>query len=146
MTLNQSGNATVSLQASPDLVDQFDEWVADSEYANRSEALRQLMREAAEAPTLRGTPLVPPSDDQLATAYQRLCAVANDDGIVRSKTADSVLAAMLGVSATEVESLVLKPLQERRYIFQRSDVYGNHAWKINGWDPGPDAIDGDRDE
>jgi hypothetical protein len=81
------GGASVSFQADEELVENFDEWVEQSQYGNRSEALRTLMAQASDSDPDTGTPLVPPSEDRLATAYKRLCDYANQNGVVRHDAA-----------------------------------------------------------
>jgi len=132
--MNPSGNATVSLQADSGLVDDFDEWVAGSDYSNRSEALRALMRDAAERPTDHDTPLRPPVEEDLEKSYRVLCDLANKDGIVRDKTAKSVLASRLGIDQNEVMPMILKKLHRRNYLRRQSNLQGSVTWKLNGWE------------
>jgi Arc/MetJ-type ribon-helix-helix transcriptional regulator len=134
--MNPSGSATVSLKADGELVESFDEWVDGSRYDSRSAALRGLMREAAEGSPDTGTPLVPPSDDDLLeTAYRKLCRASNDDGVIKADRARRVLAGGAeNLSKSDVTDMVLLPLRSRGYLSRRANLRGDVAWKIVGWD------------
>jgi Arc/MetJ-type ribon-helix-helix transcriptional regulator len=132
--MQTAGGASVSFQADERLVDSFDDWVEDSTYDSRSEALRQLMAEASESTPDTGTPLAPPSEERLATAYERLCDYANRNGWVRDEAAKSGLASVLNLGKSEVQHAVLKKLSRRGYVRRQNNVYGDASWKIVGWD------------
>lgn len=131
--MQTAGGASVSFQANEDLVENFDEWVDASEYSSRSEALRKLMAQASDSDPDTGTPLVPPREERLATAYKRLCDYANQNGIVRDEAAKSGLASVLNLGKTEIQYAVLRKLCRRGYLRRRNNIYGDSAWKIVGW-------------
>lgn len=120
----------VKIRADENLVDAFDEW-CDEQDTSRSEAIRSLMQSRVEGGVDYETPRQPPTDDdQLATAYRRLCAVANDDGIIRGATAESVLASVLGIQKPEVRPRALKPLEKRGYISRTANIYGAESYRV----------------
>lgn len=133
MVMRTPGGASVSFSADEGLVDRFDGWVEDSQYDNRSEALRTIMSQTVEQPVDRGTPLVPPTDERLSTAYVRLVDAANRNGIVRDDFAKTVVSSALSMSKQEVEPVVLRKLRERNYLRRQADLYGYVAWEIVGW-------------
>mgnify|MGYP000250604732 CR=1 FL=1 len=123
----------VKVRVDADLVEEFDEWCDDRD-TNRSEAIRQHMRAAVSGGQDYETPRQPPGDDdRLATAYKRLCAVANGDGVVRENTATSVLATVLGISKAEIKPMAIKPLRKRGYLRTQSNIYGDTSYHIAGW-------------
>lgn len=98
----------VKFRAPESIVEEFDQW-CDEQDMSRAEALRTQMRAVASAGEEYETPRQPPTDDdRLATAYRRLCAVANQDGIIREDTATSILATALGISKKETKPMVLR--------------------------------------
>ncbi|MCU4716855.1 CopG family ribbon-helix-helix protein [Halapricum hydrolyticum] len=123
----------VKVRVDADLVDEFDQWCDDRD-TNRSEAIRQHMRAAVSGGQEYETPRQPPNDDdRLATAYHRLCAVANQDGVIREDTATSILATVLGISKKETRPMVLRPLHKRGYLTRQSNVFGATSYHIAGW-------------
>lgn len=124
----------VKFRAPEELVEEFDEW-CDERDKSRAEALRAHVRACIEGTREYDTPRQPPTDDErLATAYRRLCGVANSDGIIREETAVSVLASVLGVSKTETKAMALRPLDKRGYLNRSANVYGASSYRIVGWD------------
>jgi len=123
----------VKIRAKEGLVEQFDEWCEDQD-VSRSEGLRDAMRSRVNGEGIEWqTPRQPPRDDErLATAYETLCAVANQDGVVREGTALSVVATKLGLSKAEIQAMALKPLAKRGYLSRESNVYGATSYRING--------------
>lgn len=137
MTLNESGpGATVSASGVPaELVETFDEWVEQSRYESRSEALRDLMRQAVGNRPEFETPLEPPRDDALNHAYKRLVDAANNHGTIRHETALRVCTnGPRNLSKPEVEGLVLNNLRRRGYLQRLANLYGDAAWKLRGVD------------
>lgn len=123
----------VKIRVDADLVDEFDEWCSGKDMS-RSEALRTHMRVCVADTAEWDTPLEPPTDDdRLERAYRRLCAIANDDGVLREKTATSILASVLGISKGETKPMVLKPLLKRGYLTSQSNVYGDTSIHVVGW-------------
>ncbi|WP_229112954.1 hypothetical protein [Halapricum desulfuricans] len=123
----------VKFRAPEHVVEEFDRWCDDQDMS-RAEALRSQMQAVVSGGAEYDTPLRPPgNDERLATAYRRLCAVANQDGVVREGTATSVLATVLGISKTETKPMVLRPLHERGYLTRQSNVYGATSYHIVGW-------------
>lgn len=124
----------VKFRAPEDVVEAFDEW-CDERDQSRAEALRTHLQACVNGAREYDTPRQPPADDEkLDTAYRRLCGVANGDGIVRERTATSILASVLGISKTETKPMALKPLVKRGYLTRESNVYGATAYRISGWD------------
>lgn len=124
----------VKFRAPEDVVEEFDEW-CDERDISRAEALRAHLNSCVNGGQEYDTPRQPPTDDErLATAYRRLCAVANSDGIVRDRTATSILASVLGISKGETKAMALKPLSKRGYLIHESNLYGATAYRIAGWD------------
>lgn len=123
----------VKVRVDADLVEEFDEWCEEKDLS-RSEALRTHMRACVADTVAWETPRQPPTDDdRLERAYRRLCAIANDDGVLREQTATSILASVLGISKNETKPMVLKPLLKRNYLTSQSNVYGDTSLHIAGW-------------
>jgi hypothetical protein len=124
----------VKFRANESMVDAFDEWVEESEYGSRNEALETLVGNIVEDGDELGTPLIPPSESRLSRAYKRLCMAANQNGIVRSRTARRACAGgPNNLGKDEVEPLLLRPLHKRGYISRLANVQGDTAWQITGW-------------
>lgn len=124
----------VKFRADESMVDAFDEWVEESEYSSRNEALETLVGNVVESGEQLGTPLVPPSEARLSRAYKRLCMAANRAGVVRAKTARRACAGgPNNLGKDEVDPLLLRPLHERGYISRLANVQGDTAWKLVGW-------------
>lgn len=124
----------VKFRADEPLVEAFDEWVEDSEYASRNEALETLVGNVVEDGEELGTPLIPPRKSRLSRAYKRLCMAANQNGVIRAKTARRACAGgPQNLSKDEVEPLLLRPLQDRGYLRRLANVHGDYAWKLVGW-------------
>jgi hypothetical protein len=134
VVIETAGGASVSFQADETLVENFDDWVEQSQYGSRSEALRTLMAQASDSTPDSGTPLVPPTEERLATAYKRLCDYANQNGVVRHEAAKSGLASVLNLNKGEIYHAVLKKLHRRNYLRSKGNIYGDRAWIIVGWD------------
>lgn len=123
----------VKFRAPEDVVEEFDQWVDDRDMS-RSEALRSHMRACVSGGQSYDTPCQPPTDNErLETAYRRLCAVANADGLIREDTVTSILASVLGISKAETKPMVLKPLLKRGYITRQSNIYGDTSYRVAGW-------------
>lgn len=133
--MNDSGNATVSASVPSPILEEFDEWVEKSDYESRSEALREVMRDASGGSAHFETPLRPPTEEDLEWAYRRLCQVASQHGVVRGDTAKRVCSGgRPGYSKEEAQALLIHKLHRRNYIRQISDSQGrNTAWKLVGW-------------
>lgn len=124
----------VKFRANESLVDDFDDWVENSEYSSRNEALETLVGNVVESGEDLGTPLVPPSEPRLSRAYKRLCMAANQSGVVRAKTARRACSGgSHNLAKDEVEPLLLRPLQERGYLRRLGNIHGDCAWKLVGW-------------
>jgi len=109
-----------------------DRWPLDVVDAQRLDALDSL--EAGSSGSRYRRPHQPPGDnDRLATAYRRLCAVANGDGVLREDTATSILATVLGIAKKETKPMILRSLDERGYLTRQSNVYGATSYHIAGW-------------
>lgn len=135
--------ATVSASSVPeDLVDEFDDWVdRGNRFDSRSDAIRGLMRKAIGGTPEYVTPLEPPRNDRLARGYKRLCQASNANGVVRRDTAQKACTnGPQNLSKEEVDALVLKPLDRRGYITLQSNLYGDSAWKIVGWETDGEGI------
>jgi hypothetical protein len=119
----------------------FDEWVSESDrFSNRSHAIRQIMKDAIDGngTTPDSAPLVPPSEEILRDAYVRLCQhaglVGSRNGVIGDATAKRVVSGgSHNLGKGEVFGNVLRPLAERGYLRQKSNVYGHTAWKIVGY-------------
>jgi intergrase/recombinase len=122
----------VKFRAPESIVEEFDQW-CDEQDMSRAEALRTQMRAVTAASEEYETPRQPPGDERLSTAYRRLCAVANQDGVIREHTATSILASVLGISKTETKPMALRPLNDRGYLIRQSNVFGETSYHIAGW-------------
>jgi len=129
-----------SVRVQEDLLAEFDEW-ADKNYGSRSKALRTFMRDAVDGGVEEEdlTPLQPPREDLLAESYRKLCAFArrsgSTGGVVKDSTARRICAGGSdGLSKEDVDTSILRPLQRRGYLIRQSNVYGESAWRLNGWD------------
>ena len=124
-----------SFRIEADLLDDFDDWVDDSGHSSRSKAIRELIRETVKQRSVHETPLIPPMEERLAVAYRRLCMTANRDGVIKEDRAKRVCAGgPEQLSKNDVADLVLRPLQERGYLRRRTNLRGDTAWKLNGWE------------
>jgi len=116
------------------LVSEFDEVVENhDEYGSRSEALRSLLRREI-GDTESDLPREPPKDDQLRTAYIRIVEMAGQSGTLPHNLITSELASDLGMSQKLVEHQIIHKLRRRGYLQQLSNLYGQRAWKLRGWD------------
>lgn len=134
MTLQKADpRQTVTFKADAELVEQFDDWIESSEYSSRSEAMRELIAQAADGPADYHTPRQPPAEDRLATAYRRLCGAATGNGVVRDDSAKTVVSSALSIPKKEVVPTVLKKLCRRGYLRRNGNVYGDVSWHVIGW-------------
>lgn len=123
----------VKFRADEDLVEDFDEWVEQSEYASRNEALEDLVSNVVDDGEEFGTPLVPPSETHLSRAYERLCMAANEGGVIRGKSARRACSGgPRNIGKDEVETLLLRPLQNRGYLKRLANIHGDEAWRLVG--------------
>jgi hypothetical protein len=122
----------VKFRADAELVEQLDNQTGDR---NRSDVLRELIRDRVESDESEDTPLVPPTDETLRTAYLALCEVANRSGVVRWDAGLSVLSSRLGLGKKEIEHIVIKKLHRAGYISRLSSFdQSDRAMRLNGWD------------
>ncbi|ACV46627.1 ribbon-helix-helix domain-containing protein [Halomicrobium mukohataei] len=132
--MQTAGGASVSFSADDDLVDAFDSWVEESQYGSRSEALRTLMAQTCDTEHDNTTPLAPPQDDRLGTAYKRLCEHASPEGYVRGSVALTLLASVLNIPKSEIRTQVLRKLHKRGYLRRQNNVYGDTSYQLMGWE------------
>lgn len=128
---------TVTVKVDPDALDEFDDWWdGQTDHQNRSEALRELIRNCGRTGGSGQTlPLSPPADDDLEWAYRRLAVAANGDGVIPDAMARRVCAGgRAGYSKEEARDLLLRPLHKSNYLRRSANVYGDCAWKLTGWD------------
>lgn len=103
------------------------------------ESKSELIRKGIDA-ILSGTmvestpPLHPPAENHLEYGYRQLFKAANADGYVKSDTAKRVCSGgPENIAKSEVYDLVLKKLLRRGYIKRTSNLYGDTAYKLTGW-------------
>lgn len=126
-------NGQVKIRVAEPLIEQFDHWVQDSEYANRSEAIRKLMARAINGRD-SAAPLDPPREEPLGKAYLLLVDIANHDGVIPHEIAVTELSTKLGKRKKIVERSVIQKLRERGYLRQSANLYGERSWSLRGWD------------
>lgn len=124
----------IKFRAPEQLIERFDEFVKHSEHSSRSDALREAMRASVTPADQRETPREPPVEQELREAYLTLCRLANYAGLVPHEVATNELATTLGKSKSLISRTVLKPLRRRGYLKHESNVYGDRAYRIRGWE------------
>jgi len=128
-----------SIRVHENLLDEFDEWVDQSEYDGRSAAVRAFMKQATGGTPEGLTPLQPPTEDRLADAYRNLCKAGYPNGKVREQTALRLCSGgPNGIEKSEVPHMVLHPLRRRGYLQRWNGHPGQRTpqvvWEIVGWD------------
>lgn len=124
----------VSARLSGSRLERFEAYVDQSD-----ESKSAVIRDGIDAVTTgevdtESTPLRPPTEDRLAWAYDRLCKVANADGIVSGESARRVCSGgPQNISKKETTDLILKPLRRRGYIRRQANIYGDEAYQLVGW-------------
>lgn len=119
MESDESNTKRVTVRAPKQLVEEYDE-ALDEQGRNRSQAIREHMRETVSRPATDGG-LVPPQDDEtLADAYRELLALSDGSSIPLDE-ARSVLATKLNVPKESISRRVLRPLNDRGYLRQTGD-------------------------
>ena len=131
----ESGRSTqVRVRVDEELLETYDDAVEESDFGSRSEALRSGMREFIGADYGGSTPLEPPKEEPLRTAYIKLCELANADGVIRHDIAENELSTMLGKRARTVNHSVLGKLRSRGYLHHVANVYGDRSWGLTGFE------------
>jgi Arc/MetJ-type ribon-helix-helix transcriptional regulator len=120
MESDESNTQRVTVRVPQDLLDEYDD-VLDGQDKNRSEAIRQHMRETVSQPTTDGGLVPPEDDDTLAAAYQELQRLTTDGRSIPLTEARSVLASKLNLPKESVPRRILKPLTERGYLKRCGD-------------------------
>lgn len=114
MESDESNTKRVTVRVPRDLVEDYDATL-DEQGRNRSEHIREHMRETVSRPATDGG-LIPPQDDEtLAAAYRELRTLCNGESIPL-REAKSVLASKLNTPSESVPRRVLKPLKKRGYL------------------------------
>lgn len=129
MTMDWNPTSRTSFGVSEDALDELDE-IADEEGMNRSEKLRQLVRQEVERKRDIGEKnLDLPRDDRLADAYQQLHDRAYDSHKRKPrlplKTAKNDLYSN-EVAKDDVLRKIIKPLEARGYVKIYSGFH--HMW------------------
>jgi Arc/MetJ-type ribon-helix-helix transcriptional regulator len=120
-----AGRKTIS--APTHLWESFDDvWRESDRWDNRSEAIRDLMRSAVEAPHSTND-RVPPTDDQdLADAYETLCSVSRGEW-VPEEVVLTELSQEQGEKKEVVRGTIIRPLVDRGYARRTTDWSGKTA-------------------
>lgn len=122
---------TASVRAHADLLDDFDTAVEESErWSSRSDAIRDFMETVADDPDIEETDgrRVPPTDDDLAAAYDVLCSLTLD-GYVTEERVLTVLAQKHGMQKDIVRQTLVIPLVNLGYAKRMSNISGDTAVK-----------------
>lgn len=102
------------------------------ERENKSETIREALRQYLGSTDDYDTPLEPPADETLATAYRKTVDLA-DGRYIRPNAVLPALAAELGIPADVIRQSVMVSLESRGYIKLVSDGTGQQLrYKING--------------
>jgi len=126
----------VSVRLSGDRLDRFEEFLEEHD-ASKSAVVRRGIDAVTSGPvaTEQGPPFAEPDEDRLARAYRKLYRNANTDGVIGDDAARRVCAGgSEGYSKAEVKTALLRPLHKRGYLRRMANIYGDAAWRINGWD------------
>ncbi|MCD2199097.1 ribbon-helix-helix domain-containing protein [Halobacterium sp. KA-4] len=119
MESDESNTKRVTVRVPKQLVEEYDD-ALDEAGKNRSQAIREHMRETVSQPATDGG-LVPPQDDEtLADAYRALLSLS-DGSTIPLDEARSVLSSKLNVPKESISRRVLKPLDNRGYLRQTGD-------------------------
>ena len=125
-----------SIRVHEELLEEFDELVEERN-STRTDQIRRLMQLEVQRSNNEGyqTPLRPPLDGQLAYGYERLCQASNASGVIKGSVAEKVTTnGPNNLAKSETRHLVLRPLQRRGYIRRMSNLYGDEAYRIVGWE------------
>ncbi len=118
MESDESDTTRVTVRVPTKLVEEYEEALDDD--TNRSEDIRQHMREQAKQPAADGG-LVPPSDDEtLAAGYHALREAAGDAPIPVEE-AKSLVASRANIPKSSTSRRVLAPLHDRGYLKRCGD-------------------------
>jgi len=118
MESDESDTTRVTVRVPTKLVKEYEEALNDD--TNRSEDIRQHMREQAKQPTVDGG-LVPPTDDEtLASAYRVMRRAAGAAPLPVDE-AKSLIAAQTNIPKSSVSRRALKPLRDRGYLRRCGD-------------------------
>ena len=126
----------VTVRLSGDRLDRFEEFLEAGD-ASKSDVVRKGIDAVVASDTHdeRGPPFRPPTEDRLARGYRKLYRNANADGVIGEEAARRVCSGGPdGLSKTEVKTSILKPLHRRNYLKRVANIYGDSAYRINGWD------------
>gem|GEM_PF-1996161 len=130
MESDESNTKRVTIRAPKQLVEDYDDTL-DEQGRNRSQAVREHMRETVSRPATDGG-LVPPQDDEkLGDAYRALRELAENGGDIPLDEARSVLASKANVPKESVSRRILKPLDERGYIRRTGDPINDPYISVN---------------
>lgn len=121
---------SASVRVHADLLDDFDTAVDESgRWESRSDAIRDFIETVVDDPDVEETDgRMPPADDDLAAAYETLCALTID-GYVTEDRVLSVLAQEQGMKKPVARQTLVIPLVKRGYAKRMSNVVGDTAVK-----------------
>lgn len=109
---SDDGWKTVSFKVRPDELADFDTAVENSDHDNRSEALRELVRENADDSNDR---VWLPGREDLREDYRVCLDIANENLIINVRAHGSTLAQKLGQSKDDLHA-ALKPLEREGFV------------------------------
>jgi len=118
MKSNESDTKRVTIRVPKTLLEQYEEALDDD--TNRSEDLRQHMREQAKQPAADGG-LAPPSDDETLAAGYRALRQAAGDAPIPFDEAKSLIASRTNIPKSSASRRVLTPLRTRGYLRRCGD-------------------------
>jgi hypothetical protein len=125
----------VKFRADEPLVEDFDDWVAQSDvYQNRTDALQAAMQQMMGESEDIQPPRQPPGESDLRTAYLTLVKHCNYQGIIRHRIALRRLNTKLG-TGEEINEDHLSKLRQRGYIRQLTNAQSfRRSWVVRGVD------------
>lgn len=118
MESDESDTKRVTVRVPAKLLEQYEEALDNG--TNRSEDLRQHMREQAKQPTADGG-LKPPSDDETLAAGYRALREAAGDAPLPIDEAKSLIASRANIPKSSASRRVLSPLHDRGYLKRCGD-------------------------
>lgn len=118
MESDESDTTRITVRVPSKLVEQYEEALDDD--TNRSEDIRQHMREQAKQPATDGG-LAPPADDETLAAGYRALREAAGDAALPVDEAKSLVATRANIPKSSASRRVLTPLHRRGYLRRCGD-------------------------
>lgn len=114
--MNPSGDATLSLKCSDELIAEIDAAAEDSDHASRSAYIRSELAASVDDDSIEPEPTETELTDQLDKALGILKKNAGTSGKIPTEDAQVLLSTQLGVPKQSIKRLVLTPLESHGHI------------------------------